>query len=35
VRMLTAPDASTQITSPVEVGSSGVLNPPIKTFAFG
>lgn len=33
--MLTAPGASTQVTSPLEVGSTGVLNPPLKTFAFG
>lgn len=33
--MLTSPTASTQITSPLEVGSTGVLLRPLKTFAFG
>jgi hypothetical protein len=33
--LLTAPGASSQITSPLEVGAKGVLNPPLKTFAFG
>jgi hypothetical protein len=35
ITLLTAPGASSQIVSPLEVGSSGVLNPPLKTFAFG
>jgi hypothetical protein len=33
--MLTSPTASSQITSPVEVGSTGVLLKPLKSFAFG
>jgi hypothetical protein len=35
VTMLTSTSATTQITSPVEVGTTGVLLKPIKTFAFG
>jgi hypothetical protein len=35
ITLLTAPGASSQIVSPLEVGASGVLNPPLKTFAFG
>jgi hypothetical protein len=33
--MLTSPGASTQVTSPLEVGSTGVLLRPLKTFSFG
>ncbi len=33
--MLTASNASTQIVSPVEVGTTGVLLKPMKSFAFG
>jgi hypothetical protein len=33
--MLTSPTASSQITSPVEVGSTGVLLKPLKSFTFG
>lgn len=35
VTMLTAPKASAQVDSPLEVGETGVLLKPIKTFAFG
>ncbi len=35
IAMLTAPGASPQVTSPLEVGTTGVLNRPLKTFAFG
>jgi hypothetical protein len=35
VVMLTASTATTQISSPLEVGTTGVLLKPIKTFAFG
>jgi hypothetical protein len=35
VVMLTSSTATTQITSPLEVGTTGVLLKPIKTFAFG
>ena len=33
--MLTAPGANPQITEPLEVGSTGVLLRPLKTFALG
>ena len=33
--MLTSPTASSQITSPMAVGSTGVLLRPLKTFSFG
>ena len=33
--MLTAPGANPQITEPFEVGSTGVLQRPLKTFALG
>lgn len=33
--MLTAPTASTQVDSPLEVGTTGVLLRPLKTFSFG
>ena len=32
--MLTAPGADSQITSPLEIASTGVLQRPLKTFAF-
>jgi hypothetical protein len=35
VTMLTAPKASAQVQSPLEVGETGVLLKPIKTFTFG
>lgn len=35
VAMLTSPTASAQVTSPMEVGGTGVLLRPLKTFAFG
>jgi hypothetical protein len=35
VVMLTSPTASSQIDSPLEVGTTGVLLRPLKTFAFG
>ncbi len=35
VAMLTAPGASTQVVSPLEVGEAGVLLRPLKSFAFG
>jgi hypothetical protein len=35
VVMLTSPTASTQVTSPLEVGATGVLLKPLKTFTFG
>ncbi len=35
VTMLTAPEATAQVTSPLEVGETGVLLRPLKTFAFG
>jgi hypothetical protein len=35
VTMLTAPKASTQIDSPLEVAETGVLLRPLKTFTFG
>jgi hypothetical protein len=35
VSMLTSPTASAQVTSPMEVGETGVLLRPLKTFAFG
>jgi hypothetical protein len=35
VTMLTAPEATAQVESPLEVGEAGVLLKPIKTFAFG
>lgn len=33
--MLTAPDANAQVSSPLEVASTGVLLRPLKTFTFG
>jgi hypothetical protein len=33
--MLTSPTASSQVTSPLEVASAGVLLRPLKTFSFG
>jgi hypothetical protein len=33
--MLTTPNASAQVTSPLEVASAGVLLRPLKTFSFG
>ncbi len=35
VVMLTAPGANPQITEPAEVGSTGVLLRPLKTFSLG
>jgi hypothetical protein len=35
VVMLTSPTASAQVTSPLEVGETGVLLKPLKTFSFG
>jgi hypothetical protein len=35
VVMLTSPAASAQVNSPLEVGTTGVLLRPLKTFAFG
>jgi hypothetical protein len=35
VRMLTAPTASAQVQSPIEVGETGVLLKPMKSFTFG
>lgn len=35
VAMLSAPDAAPSVLSPLEVGESGVLLRPLKTFAFG
>jgi hypothetical protein len=35
VVMLTAPGADSQITSPLEIASTGVLQRPLKTFSFG
>jgi hypothetical protein len=35
IRMLTAQDASQQVTSALEVAQSGVLLRPLKTFSFG
>jgi AmiR/NasT family two-component response regulator len=35
VVMLTAPGASAQVSSPMEVGATGVLLKPLKTFSFG
>ncbi len=35
VAMLTSPTASAQVSSPLEVGATGVLLRPLKTFAFG
>ena len=35
VRMLTAPTASAQVQSPMEVGETGVLLKPLKSFTFG
>lgn len=35
VVMLTSPAASPQVRSPLEVGTTGVLQRPLKTFAFG
>ena len=33
--MMTAPGANSQITSPLEIASTGVLQRPLKTFSFG
>jgi hypothetical protein len=33
--MLSAPDASAQVTNPLQVASAGVLLRPLKTFSFG
>ncbi len=33
--MLTSPTASSEITSPLEVATTGVLLRPLKTFTFG
>jgi hypothetical protein len=35
VTMLTSPHASSQVTSPLEVGETGILLRPLKSFAFG
>jgi len=35
VAMLTSPSASAQVSSPMEVGETGVVLRPLKTFAFG
>jgi hypothetical protein len=35
IRMLTSPTASAQVLSPLEVGETGVLLRPLKTFLFG
>ncbi len=35
VVMLTSPTASSQVTGPLEVGATGVLLRPLKTFSFG
>jgi hypothetical protein len=35
VTMLTAPKANAQVESPIEVGETGVLLKPMKTFTFG
>jgi hypothetical protein len=35
IRMLTSPGASAQVLSPLEVGETGVLLRPLKTFLFG
>jgi hypothetical protein len=35
VAMLTSPTASAQVSSPMEVGETGTLLRPLKTFAFG
>jgi hypothetical protein len=35
VSMLTSPTASTQVVSPLEVGETGVLLRPLKSFTFG
>lgn len=35
VSMLTSPTASAQVASPMEVGETGVLLKPLKTFTFG
>lgn len=35
IAMLTSPTASTQVLSPLEVGSTGVLYRPLRTFALG
>jgi hypothetical protein len=35
IRMLTSPTASAQVSSPLEVGETGVLLRPLKTFLFG
>jgi hypothetical protein len=35
VAMLTSPTASAQVASPMEVGETGVLLKPLKTFTFG
>jgi hypothetical protein len=35
IEMLTSPGASSQVTSPLEVASAGVLEKPLETFTFG
>jgi hypothetical protein len=35
IAMLTSPTASAQVSSPLEVGETGVLLRPLKNFAFG
>ena len=35
ITMLTAPGASSQILTPLEVATTGVLLRPLKSFAFG
>jgi hypothetical protein len=35
LQMLTSPTADSQVTSPLEVASAGVLEKPLKTFTFG
>jgi len=35
IAMLSLPDASSEVTSPMEVGSAGILERPLKSFTFG
>jgi hypothetical protein len=35
IMMLTSPTADSQVDSPTEVGSAGVLSRPLRTFSFG
>ena len=35
IEMLTSPTANSQVNSPTEVGSAGVLSRPLRTFSFG